>query len=93
MIKLSYDGYIFISDSGIEYDLLEGVTMGRPERYTSDKIFIILNDFRYEEQHSLVGYLWGASHLKDSIEVYNDHISELVNSFESSHQLKKKGGA
>lgn len=93
MIKLSYDGYIFISDSGIQYDLLEGVTIGRPEQYTSDKIFIVLNDFRYEPQHSIVGYLWGASHLEDCIKIYDEHISEMVNAYESSHQLKKKGGA
>ena len=28
MIKLKNDGYVYISDLGIEYELLEGVSMG-----------------------------------------------------------------
>ena len=92
MIKLNYEGYHFISDSDIEYELLEGVTFGASEQYTSDIIFVMLSDFRYEHQEPFVGFLVGANFLKDNIEEYDEYISGMVMAYESSHHLKKKGG-
>ena len=40
MLQLTEDGYKFISENGIEYDILEGVTIGVSPRKTSDMIFI-----------------------------------------------------
>jgi len=41
MIKTNEEGYIFVSKSRKEYSLLEGVTFGDLETYTSDIVFIM----------------------------------------------------
>ena len=91
MIKLSYDGYVFISDSGIEYCLLEGVSIGHLETYTSDTIFIMMDDYRYECSNPFVGFLRGATFLAEHQEEYNKQIQYLVNIYESTSNLIKKG--
>ena len=47
MLKLKEDGYVYVSDRGIEYELLEGMSIGAERKYTSDIIFIMLNNEEY----------------------------------------------
>lgn len=81
MIKLKEDGYVYISDRGIEYELLEGVGIGGRE-CTSDLIFIVLMNSEYNVDDMVVGYLWGAGLLKSELSDYDESIKELVEQYE-----------
>lgn len=88
MIKLDKEGYYFISPSGITYDLLEGVTMGANTQYTSDIIFIMLqNPFIYKVDTPLVNFVHGASFISEEIEEYNKTIGEMVLEYERRNNL------
>ena len=74
MLKLKEDGYVYVSDRGIEYELLEGMSIGANKRYTSDIIFIILNNAEYNVEDHIVGYLFGASVLERQLMDYDESI-------------------
>lgn len=89
MLKLTSDGYIFISKNGIEYDILEGVTIGTEPRKTSDMIFILLNNADYNVEDHMVGYLFGAVLLPERKYEYEKSIAELVNEYEKKNGLER----
>ena len=89
MIKRNDDGYYFVSDSGIRYDLFEGVTMYGNRQYTSDAIFIMLGDDRYFDQipYHFVDYLMGATFFIDDMDEYDKDIASMVEKFEIKNDI------
>lgn len=89
MLKLKEDGYVYVSnrgiDRGIEYELLEGVSIGTERKYTSDIIFIVLNNAEYNVEDHIVGYLFGASVLEKDLMSYEESVKELVDDFEKKN--------
>lgn len=86
MGKLVYDkrnGYSYVSDNGIKYNLLEG--MSYQGKSTSDILFIMLD---YDNNLSdlvdandfLVGWFYGAGDYVDE-----NYISRYVNLYEKKH--------
>ena len=91
MIKLKNDGYVFISKNGIEYDLLEGVTIGATKQYTSDIIFVMLsNGLRYDINDCYVGHIYGAKFFPKELEEYDLYFTSMVEEFEKKHNLKEE---
>lgn len=90
MIKLKNDGYVFISDLGIEYELLEGVSIGAEKQYTSDVIFIMLMDANYNADTHFVDYLFGATTLENRIEEYEESIKEIVRAYEKRNNITER---
>ena len=64
------------------YELLEGMSIGANERYTSDIIFIILNNAEYNVDNNVVGYLFGADIFLEDSRYYEESIKEMVDEFE-----------
>ena len=85
MLKLKEDGYVYVSDRGIEYELLEGMSIGSERRYTSDIIFIILNNAEYNVEDHIVGYLFGASVLERQLIDYDESIKSIVDDYEKKN--------
>ena len=85
MLKLKEDGYVYVSDRGIEYELLEGMSIGSERKYTSDIIFIILNNAEYNVEDHLVGYLFGASVLERQLMDYDESIKAIVDDYEKKN--------
>ena len=95
MIKLKSDGYVFISDLGIEYELLEGVSMGADKQYTSDIVFIMLMDANYNIDTNFVDYVYGATLWKDEsnknyIEDCVEMIRASVKKYEERNNITEK---
>ena len=82
MLKLKEDGYVYVSDRGIEYELLEGMSIGSERKYTSDIIFIMLNNAEYNVDNNVVGYLFGADIFLEDSRYYEESIKEMVDEFE-----------
>ena len=82
MLKLKEDGYVYVSDIGIEYELLEGMSIGSERKYTSDIIFIMLNNAEYNVDNNVVGYLFGADIFLEEQKYYEESIKEMVDEFE-----------
>ena len=90
MGRLQYDerdGYSYISDNGIEYELLEGC--GLKGKSTSDILFIML---KYDENRNFsidefVGWFCGATLVteNDYRDEYLDTIKEFVEKYEDRH--------
>ena len=85
MLKLKEDGYVYVSDRGIEYELLEGMSIGSERKYTSDIIFIILNNAEYNVEDHIVGYLFGASVLERQLMDYDESIKSIVDDYEKKN--------
>lgn len=85
MLKLKEDGYVYISDRGIEYELLEGMSIGAERRYTSDIIFIVLNNAEYNVEDYIVGYLFGAGVFERQLMDYDESIKAIVDDFEKKN--------
>lgn len=101
MSKLIYDeteGYNFISDNGIRYDLLEGMSLNG--KSTSDIVYIHLNYdedlfedviYLHDEIDEFVGWFYGASMITEPEyhdeyrEEYMEYINQLVNAYEEKH--------
>ena len=83
MLKLKEDGYVYVSDIGIEYELLEGMSIGSERKYTSDIIFIMLNNAEYNVDNNVVGYLFGADIFREDSRYYEESIKEMVDEFEN----------
>lgn len=90
MLKLKEDGYCYISDIGIEYELLEGIKIGGKEKNTSDIIFIMLTDPDHNVDNNIVGYLFGASMIESDPKGYEEFIKEMVINFERRNFNNKK---
>lgn len=88
MLKLTDDGYTFISKNGIEYDILEGVTIGVSPQKTSDMIFIVLNNADYNVEDHIVGHLFGACFVAKRETEYDEAITELVYKYEKENGLE-----
>ena len=82
MLKLKEDGYVYVSDRGIEYELLEGMSIGSERKYTSDIIFIMLNNAEYNVDNNVVGYLFGVDIFLEDSRYYEESIKEMVGEFE-----------
>ena len=65
-----------VSDSGIEYSLVEGFAFPNGQ-YTSDIVFII--DYTNKPSGILVGWLYGANNPN-----IMDDISEIINDYEQT---------
>lgn len=85
MLKLKEDGYVYVSDRGIEYELLEGMSIGSERKYTSDIIFIILNNAEYNVEDHIVGYLFGASVFERQLMDYDESIKSIVDDYEKKN--------
>ena len=83
-LKMTKEGYIFVSESGIEYDLYEGLSIGAPKRYTSDILFIVFD--LYDAEKECVWFMYGATFLDDGDEYALDLINRAVNEWEQEHQ-------
>ena len=66
-LKLTDEGYNYISKNGIEYQLLDGVTINpNGQEYTSDICFIMFiyvkkdDDDLKETISELIGWFWGS---------------------------------
>lgn len=84
-IELNDEGYVYISEKGIKYELLEGVSIGSKQQFTSDLLFITLLDADYNVNDLVVGYLFGACIFRDSPNEYLDSIKRLVDEYESKN--------
>jgi hypothetical protein len=82
---LSNEGYTYVSENGIEYELLEGLSIGNGHKYTSDIIFICLTDPDYDVNEMVVGYLFGASFFEEAKPEYQESIKEMVTDFEKKN--------
>ena len=91
MIKLTNEGYVFVSKKGIMYDLLEGMSIGAEKQYTSDIIFIFLYDADYNVKDNFVGYLFGAGTMQNDIKGYEETIGKIVDEYEEKNF--KQGGS
>lgn len=87
MIKLEKEGYIYISQAGLKYELLEGVSIGSTPQYTSDIIFVMLSNLEVTVDTPLVNFFYGASFINESIEEYNKIIGEMVLEYERRNNL------
>ena len=65
MIKKEKDGYKYISNNGICYDLLEGISLGSNELKTSDIVFIVQYNGTIDDENIVVGYFYGANDFKN----------------------------
>lgn len=82
MLKLKSDGYVYVSNKGIEYELLEEMSIGEERKHTSDIIFIMLNNAEYNVENPIAGYLFGAGASEKDLMSYDESIKELVDDFE-----------
>lgn len=89
MIKLTENGYVYISRSGITYDLLEGTSFGIFPKRTSDIIFIVLTNGSYNVDDDVAGYLFCPSIFEHRIERYDESITAIVDDFEKRNNLKE----
>ena len=83
------DGYEFISDKGIKYDLLEGVSIRG--NTSSDIVFIMLS---YDEEltekidnDEFVGYMYGAEFLTSDNKEMEEFIDNRVKEYEKKKNL------
>ena len=93
MIKLGNEGYYFVSDSGIKYDLYEGLTFGNEKRYTSDMVFVVLSDRRYLDNVGdlVVGGFFGAVFFDAAKDSEDDlYIGYIVQEYEKKNNIYKK---
>ena len=93
MGKLNYindkDGYEFISNKGIKYELLEGISYKGTS--TSDRLFILLS---FDEEliekvnhQDYVGYIFGAEFVERYTDEYIEIIDKMVNKYEKKMNL------
>lgn len=80
-LKMTDEGYIFVSKTGIEYSIYEGLTIGESPRHTSDIMFITFD--RYCMNQEVVDFLYGATFLTDKDTIKG--ISQTVDEWELFH--------
>ena len=82
-----------MSDSGIKYDLYEGLTIGNERRYTSDMVFVVLSDRRYLDNvgNLVVGGFFGAGFFDAAKDSEDDlYIGYIVQEYEKKNNIYKK---
>ena len=79
------DGYRFISENGIDYDLLEGQSLNGET--TSDILFIMLRDEQayFGGDTLMVGWMYGATLVQEHEDEYTKSIEEMVDSYEEKN--------
>ena len=89
MIKKDKFGFYYVSKKGIRYEILEGMTAGAEQRYTSDIIFIFLQNPDFDLDNYCVGYIFGFGGLDGKDEKWMarllDGITEQVEAFEKAN--------
>lgn len=93
MLKFENGDLCFISKNNLKYDILEGVHMREDDaRQTSDIVFVVLRSIPGEHHDSIwiktAGICYGASIVKDDMDMYNLVIENIVDTFEEEHNLK-----
>ena len=78
------DEYIFISDSGIEYSLYEGFTLGKGRQKPSDIVFVVFD--RYDSLTTYVYHFYGACGFDENDEYGLNIINDVINEWEQKHQ-------
>lgn len=90
MIELKEDGYVYISERGIKYNLSEGINIGTEQIKKTGQVFITIQP-GYDVDNLVVGCFAGASWLKyDTSGFTNQHIKEMVNRFEQRNFTLEK---
>lgn len=88
VIELTEDGYIYRSKKGIEYELLEAMSMGIEPQKTTDLIIIMLDGADYNVKNHLVGWVPGAGVLTESLYIYETAIGNIVDAYEEENGLE-----
>lgn len=65
------EGYNYVSENGITYDLLEGKTIGSVKSYTSNYVFILLDLMVYDLDKEMTDEFFK---LSDSSSIFVDHM-------------------
>lgn len=87
MLKLTDDGYKYVSKNGITYDIFEGMSVGIYPKKTSDILFIMLHNADYNVDNHVVGYLFGAMLIPEREKEYEESIRQLVDEYEERNGL------
>lgn len=82
-LKITNDEYSFISDSGIEYSIYEGYTLGKGRQKPTDIVFIVFD--LYDSINETVYNMYGACGLDENDEYGLNIINFVVNEWESKH--------
>ena len=61
------------------------MAIGAERKYTSDIIFIVLNNAEYNVEDHIVGYLFGASVFERQLMDYDESIKAMVDEFEEKN--------
>ena len=88
VIELTEDGYIYRSKNGIEYELLEAMSIGIEPQKTTDFIIIMLIGTDYDVKNHLVGWVPGAGVLTENIYTYEIGIGNIVDAYEEENGLE-----
>lgn len=79
------EDWIYESDNGIEYSILEGIGNGKNRSYTSDIAFILLDGYCEDNiPTTFVGMRYGYGFI-DKDDDFGDSIAKLVEEFERTH--------
>lgn len=80
-ITSNRDGDLFVSDNGVKYELLEGITMNG--KFTSDIFYVMFTSYDCGFS-DCVGFSFGASFYKEPEWV--QWIDDKVNKWEQEHK-------
>lgn len=81
MLRKDKEGYKYISENGIIYNLLEGLTFGNEKRFTSDIVFITVGC----TENPIVGYFYGAKDFNAKKKEANEYIKKRVDEYEKKN--------
>ena len=82
-LVMKEDGYAYVSDSGHNYALLEGMSIGGDRCYTSDICFVMDDDSEY---YRFVGFFCGATFLTEKENIA--YIKRMVDEYEANLEEK-----
>lgn len=82
-------GCSFLSDSGLTYSILKGVTLGGAKQLESDMFFVMGDnpDFNLDWNDYIVSWYFGASDFEENPDNYLDQIVAGVTAWEKKHHL------
>ena len=83
-LKMINDEYSFVSDSGVEYSLYEGYTLGIGRQKPTDIMFIVFD--LYDANKYTVYHMYGACGFDENDEYGLDIVNKVVNEWEQEHQ-------
>ena len=78
------EGYIFISDNGVEYELYEGFTLGGNSRQKPTDILFVVFDL-YDELNDCVYMMYGACGFDENDKYGLNIVNGAVNYWEENH--------